>query len=237
MALYAYMQLAQQLLSDVKQEAVNPAFLISYINTARGQIAGDSECIRINGVLPISTGIASYAFSAISLGAFVGQDKVLNARMVVLTSGPTNVTFWPWEYFNTFFLGSNIAAGFPTSWTQYAQGVLGSLYFSPTPDTAYTANVDCVCTPSALVDDASVEALPYPWTDAVPYFAAYLALLSLQRQQEAANMYELYKDFAQRARKYSTPTTLPYLHEGSGMLLPTVPAGLGEMSRQAKGGA
>lgn len=108
----------------------------------------------------------------------------------------------------------------PTDWSQFGQGAApapsqqadgGTLYVDPVPDQSYTATCDCVCYPITLVDDTTAEALPYLWTDAVPYFAAYLALLSAQtgaREEMANRMFARYQEFVNRARAFSNPSVL-----------------------------
>ena len=93
-------------------------------------------------------------------------------------------------------------------WAQYSEGVLGSLYIDPIPDAIYTLNLDTVCLPVDLVDDTTPEAIPSLWNDAVPYFAAYMALLSSQRSADAEKMFGYYQTFARRARDASTPDVL-----------------------------
>jgi hypothetical protein len=85
----------------------------------------------------------------------------------------------------------------------------GSFYIDPISDLAYTLNCDCVCYPIALVADTDVEAIPFLWTDAIPYFSAYLALLSAQtsaRQADAERVFSYYTTFVQRARRFSNPS-------------------------------
>ena len=72
---------------------------------------------------------------------------------------------------------------------------------------------DCICTPVVLVDDTTAEAIPYPWTDCVPYFAAYLALMNSRRPEEAANMFKLYETFMKRARSFSESTFVPSYYD------------------------
>ena len=62
---------------------------------------------------------------------------------------------------------------------------------------------NCVCTPIDLVDDTTAEAIPFPWTDAVPYFAAYLAFMSGRRPIEAKGMYDIYDATMKRSRSQS----------------------------------
>ncbi len=76
----------------------------------------------------------------------------------------------------------------PTVGSQYGQGENGSLYLYPIASQAYAYECDCFCLPIDLDSDTDVEAIPYPWTDSVPYFAAYLALLQMQRASDADAM-------------------------------------------------
>ena len=61
----------------------------------------------------------------------------------------------------------------------------------PTTDVApLFRSLDAFCLPTDMtMDNSVVEAIPQPWTDAVPYFAAHLAMLELQNYN-AAKMYE-----------------------------------------------
>ena len=68
---------------------------------------------------------------------------------------------------------------------------------------------DCYCTPIVLVDDTTAEAIPYPWTDAVPYYAAYLAYLDAQRADDSDRMFKQYEMFMKRARNMSETPFVP----------------------------
>lgn len=193
-----------------------------WINIARGQLAGEAECIRVQGTVSTVVGQRNYDFSALNTGvaATNGVRGVINIRTINYTvaSGYQWIPSRPWEWFNQYSLSNPVPVnGFPASWSQYAQGsagtstgsaASGSLYLDPPPDLVYALNCDCVCYPIALVDDTTIEAIPYLWTDAVPFFAAYYALLSAQsgsRQSEAMRYYEIYEQFVERARKASNP--------------------------------
>jgi hypothetical protein len=60
-----------------------------------------------------------------------------------------------------------------------------------------------------LASDATIEAIPYPWTEAVPFYAAWLALMTVQRQADADKMMVRYMELMSRARQETTPTFLP----------------------------
>lgn len=194
----------------------------SWINIARGQVAGEGECVRFLGALTMVQGQRNYDFSAINVGvaATTGRQGVLKVNSILYSTGagylPIYAKSWPW--FSQFHL-ANPAPGqaAPEIWSQYGQGgagtgtgsaASGSIYFDPPPDFGYTLLLDCVCYPIALVDDSTIEAIPFPWTDAVPFFAAYFALLSSQlgaRQADAGRIYGAYQEFMSRARRFSNP--------------------------------
>jgi hypothetical protein len=214
------------------------ASLTTWINIARGQLAGESRCIRVIGTLATVVGQRAYNFSSINIGttASTGIQGVINVRRVMynVATGQKWVKgkSWPWfdfQRFNNPVPGS----GAPTEWAQYGQGSSGqgsitgvgsgtlssgSLYVDPLPDIVYTLNCDCIGYPQALAADTDVEAIPYLWTDAVPYFAAYLALMSAQtgqRIQEAQQMFQLYQQFVARARDFANPDLNNYAFEQS----------------------
>ena len=87
-----------------------------------------------------------------------------------------------------------------------------------------------------MAADADVEAIPYLFTDAVPYFAAYLALMSAQsnaRLEQAQRLFDLYKMFVDRANKASAPDVNRFLYERQQS--PTMINNLG-VQKSAEGG-
>lgn len=93
----------------------------------------------------------------------------------------------------------------PAICSQYGQGTNGDFYFYPLPSQTIQAEWDCQCLPSDLVDDLSPEAIPDPWTDAVPYMAAHLAFLELGNFNMAKAYLDLYE---KRALSYSQFTRI-----------------------------
>jgi hypothetical protein len=204
------------------------ADLTSYINTARGQLAGDSESVRFMASLPVSAGVRVYPFTAVSLAGGAGLQGVLHVRNVWYSAGSGQLYVYAraFEWFSVYELNNAAPqSGPPKMWAQYGQGAQaqtvpnpvggGSIYVGPLPDRPYTLTLDTVCLPVPLVDDTTPEAVPALWTDAVPYFAAYLALLGAQtgtRTEEAMKMLQLYTEFVQRGRKAATPGVLPGIY-------------------------
>jgi hypothetical protein len=192
--------------------------LTSYINKARGQLAGEAECIRLIGTINTVVGQNAYKFSDIVIGTptITGIDGVFNIQTIQLSiaSGQRWLNVRPWPWFQLYYLNNPVPQqGTPRVWSRFGQGASpgdtgpgqgGTFYVNPTPDDVYQLNVDCVCYPIILADDTTPEAIPYPWTDCVPFFAAYYAYLGAQtgaRQADAERMYNHYETFLARARK------------------------------------
>jgi len=185
--------------------------LTDFINLARGQLAGENEAVRVYASLSTTPAQRVYPFSSIDTSSVQGVDSVFNIKQitVAVAAGGQFVHNRSFQWFNLFFLAKAVPeSGRPSAWAQFAQGTTGSLYLNPIPDDVYTLNLDTVCLPIPLVDDTTVEAIPYPWTDCVPFFAAYYAYMSAQRQADADKMFQRYEQFAQRARGMSNPSVL-----------------------------
>jgi hypothetical protein len=207
-----------------------------WINIARGQVAGESESIRIIGTISTIIGQRNYNFSTINIGtpSLTGAQGVIHVRRINygVASGQKWVTPRAWEWFDQFYMNNPVPVnGPPGRWAQLGQGSAGigsitgigtgsmssgSFYLDPPPDAIYTLYCDCVAYPIALAADTDVEALPYMFTDAVPFFAAYYALLSSQtssRQADAERMMGHYQTFLQRARTSANPSVLRAQYE------------------------
>lgn len=212
------------------------ADLTRFINIARGQVAGEGECIRAIGTIPTVVGQRPYLFSTVSFGSSAanGIQGAINIQRLSYNVGSGQLWITPraWPWFSIFNLNSAVPqSGPPQEWAQFAQGAApgqggaasvggGSFYVSPLPDDIYTLNADASCYPIALVDDTTVEAIPYLWTDAVPFFAAYFALMSAQtnaRMADAAQMYKgHYNEFMTRARQQSNPSVIRPIYAQAG---------------------
>lgn len=210
----------------------------TWINTARFQMAGEEFCVRALATQNTVSGQVAYPFSGLSLGtpAMTGIQSVINVRRINYASGSgqRQLVFRAWEWFDYYHLNNPVpSSGPPKTWAQYQQGAApnvpagtgssttgagGTFYIDPAPDDIYALTCDCATLPQTLASDADIEAIPYPWTDAVPYLAAWYALLSAQtnaRTADAERMYNYYTEFRDRARKASNSPVLGYQYEGA----------------------
>lgn len=213
-------------IADTRRLLQNPSALTTlyttdnltrFVNIGRRQLAAEAQCIRAYGSVPTVASQRTYNFNGtggitIPNADTLGIGSVLQLRQgsVVIGDGQARLNDRPFEYFQLYFLNEVVPeTGRPKQWGQYGQGVNGSVYIHPLPDDVYTLNFDTVCLPVDLVDDTTPEAIPSIWTDAVPFYAAYYALMSAQRNGDADKMYERYQIFVQRARGGATPDVLP----------------------------
>jgi hypothetical protein len=212
--LNTYLQRTRLLLNDPTFAKFNDFDLVTWINIGRGQVAGEGECVRIYGILNLVASVRSYSFSAITYGAVQGISGTNNIRQLWYeipgTAGQVLVTPREFEWFGLYNLNNPVpSSGQPTTWAQQGQGQNGTLFVDPLPDLPYVCLLDVVAAPTPLATDTDVEAIPPLWQDAVPYFAAYLALLTARDGDGANKMMELYSLFVGRARTAATPSVLP----------------------------
>lgn len=209
---------------DPNQAEYSLQDLTVYINIARSQIAIATRSLKSNGTLATVIATPSYAVSAIANAGWTaaGIAGTLNPTMAAMqvAAGPPvtrrymELRSWQW-FFSYYYSNINSQANAqPTIWSIQEPGPSGLLWLWPTPDAIYTITFDCDVYPIALADDTTVEALQYPWTDAVPYFAAYLAYLNSQREQDAEAMMARFAQFMMFASKGTTNVVLPQFGPG-----------------------
>jgi hypothetical protein len=220
--LFQYRQQTQRLLHDTRQVTINLQDVDFYINDARVQIALAAECLRQPATLAMIVGQQPYPFSEMVLQAagnpvagLAGVGNVRVARLALITGGQRRLEMRSWEYFDTFWLSRLAPVPGPPQITARLQpGISGTLWFAPAPDDVYPINLDTVAYPVPLKLDSDVEALPVPFTDAVPFFAAYLAFLSLRDPDGAGAMWAEYQKFEMRGTQLTTPSRIPRAYPG-----------------------
>jgi hypothetical protein len=165
-----------------------------------------SGCIR---VIPQGTQTMpnqeKYPFSAWTalVQASPGVREIFAVRTLAVAIGPTPGAWKPvwnritWSDFQARFRIWNGAwigtISYPGYYTQYSFGVNGSLFLAPIPSQQQPMEVDCSCMPFPLMSDNDPEAIPLPWSDAVPYLSAFFCLMQQQRQQDAAGLMQLFQ--------------------------------------------
>jgi hypothetical protein len=100
----------------------------------------------------------------------------------------------------------------PVVYCQLGDGTTGAILAYPFPSQQYPFEPDCLCIPSDLASDQDFEAIPGPWTEGVPYLAAYYAYLELQSFNNARFYLEFFERMTLRYSVYARPRMIvnPY---------------------------
>ncbi len=205
-----YQQQVRLLMGDATFARFNDFDFRTWINFSRAQVAGQGLCVRQLAVMPLANGNRSNSFLNIT-GLVTGTLGVYHIRQFFypVGGGQTLVTSRPFEWFGLYALNNPTpSSGPPLTWTQLGQGEQGTVYVDPIPDMDYLCPVEVVCVPVPLVDDATVEAIPPIWTLAVPYYAAWLAFMSAQQQEQADKMLGRFQEQMLLARNAANPDLL-----------------------------
>lgn len=91
--------------------------------------------------------------------------------------------------YNRTFMGTFSEPGW---WSQYGDGPIAKIYLAPVPMQRNPLEVDLTCIPQPLLTDKDYDPIPYPWQDAVAYWAAVMCLLQQQRREDAQAMAQLF---------------------------------------------
>lgn len=155
----------------------------------------------------LNEGQEVYPFSGIDLSANPGCKSVYFVRSIAILYNNYRYTIGMYAFSDYQSRIRNYAPYqyqyVPCFASQFGQGANGSLYVYPLPSQTYAYELDCLCLPIDMIDDQTFEAIPEPWTDAVPYFSAHLALLELQQWNAAKMFLDLYEKMAQRYSDYA----------------------------------
>src|SRR6266404_4129357 len=193
---------------------------IGYYIVPQVTITGDGTgATAAATLLPANATVAQaevYNFSQANVFAVAtpGVRAVLDVQQIAVYWGNLKpaLMYCPWTQFNAYYRAWPQFSNLPSVWSKYGQGESGSVYFWPIPVEVLGMDWDCICEPLNLITEASIEAIPAPWTDAVQYYAAYLAFLGAQRHDDADAMFGRFERQMVRARTFSQRTlvTKPY---------------------------
>lgn len=213
-----YQMMTRRLLNDQTFARVNDFDIRDFVNTARGQIAVQGDCLPSEGTLEVNDTTQQYSFSSINFGPGIAGPLALETINWQVGDGPGQkpMNALEWARFNRYELGQPVPRRTqPRVWSQFGQGSAGTIYTNAL-DGSYRLIIKGRCLPVDLIDDDTPEALPKLWTDAVPWFAAFYWMAGLgQNPQLAAGFLSGFQSFMQMARGGATPNTQQTVFQGS----------------------
>lgn len=169
-----------------------------------------ATAVPVTSVLnTLNQGQEVYPFSGISLAAFPGVKSVHAIRSVsiIFSNYRYSLPIYSFSVYQAR-IRQYVASQYqyvPTFGAQFGRGTDGSFYLYPPPSQTYQLEFDCICYPQNLTTDNSVEAIPDPWSDAVPYYAAHLAMISFQNWNSARAFEAKFDDRMTRFGGYVLP--------------------------------
>lgn len=178
--LNTYITQCQRLLHDANQSFWTTSELTDYINQARNKVAAVTACMRyLDTGLSFTANVELYNYSS-----FTHPSSVIDVLGVTIIWGNERIALaWkPWTEFTALLRPWVQFQQCPMVWTKYGDS---SIYIAPKPDQTYTSEIDTCEVPNTLIDNTTVEQLIFPRTEAVPYYAAYLAKYKEQSYGEA----------------------------------------------------
>lgn len=170
-----------------------------------GPGTGATAILSISPINTLNIGQEVYPFSGIYLGNWPGVDTVhaIKSASVIYANYRYMLPMYDFSTYQSQIRQYPFQYQYvPTFCSQFGQGNGGSFYAYPLPSQTYQWEFDCFCLPTNMTLDNSIpEAIPQPWTDAVPYMAASLAYMELQNFNFAKFYME---EFDKRTLGYSS---------------------------------
>lgn len=159
------------------------------VTDSNGPGTGATGTVTISPINTLNIGQEVYNFSDIFLGNFPGVDSVhaIKSASVIYANYRYSLPMYAFSTYQSMIRQYPFQYQYvPTFCSQFGQGAGGSFYAYPLPSQTYQWEFDCFCLPQdMLIDNSIPEAIPQPWTDAVPYMAAQLAFMELQNFNSA----------------------------------------------------
>ncbi|HXJ94211.1 MAG TPA: hypothetical protein VMT20_15290 [Terriglobia bacterium] len=215
-----YVQRVRLLVGDANYSLFNPTDVALFINEARRQVAMEGEVLRcLPQDLYTVEGQEIYPFSAVDLTPFPGYSYVYQVKSIALIWGSFQYVVERVSFSKYQAVVRNYTQGFqyiPCVGAQFGDGQNAVMYLYPIANDVYQMFWDCYCAPIDLSGaSGEVEAIPSPWTDAIPFYAAYQLLNTMQvspaglnenlaRIKQADRMFGEYMKFMLRARQFAS---------------------------------
>ncbi|MDE2105454.1 MAG: hypothetical protein KGL39_49965 [Patescibacteria group bacterium] len=171
---------------------------------------GAAATPQMSFINQLNQGQEVYPFSAINLSQFPGVSSVYMVKSLSIIYSNYRYSL-PVYSFSTYqsqvrqYAPPGIYQYVPTFAAQFGRGTNGSLFLYPLPSQQYQFELDCFCLPSDLTTDQEYEAIPGPWTDSIPFLAAYYAFLEIQNFNYAIGYKKEFDEWMSRQSKYAQP--------------------------------
>lgn len=198
-----YRNQCRRLLHDPNANFWPDSELNDYISEARNRVVGDTGCLRSLQSFTLTVGQEAYQYSALP-----SSTQTMDIINIVAIWGQQRITlqYMPWSQFTTRMRPWLSYQDIPAVFTIYGQS---TFYIGPTPSQAYSCEIDTVILPVAFTDDTTADAINYPYTAGVSYYASYLAKEKQQAYEESDRFLEKYKQKMKEALQMTMTRRIP----------------------------
>jgi hypothetical protein len=174
-----YITQVRRLLHDANANFWTDQELTDDINGARNRLVRDTGVNRILQSSSVIQNQESYSFSALPQGSLT-----LDIVNINLYWGNSRIPlrYLPWTQFNAELRYWQNYVGRPIAYSMYGSQ---TFYVGPVPDQYYSIELDSIVQPTDLVNMSDVDTIPLPFTEPVPFYAAYTAKYKEQSYGEA----------------------------------------------------
>lgn len=174
-----YITQVRRLLHDANANFWTDQELTDYINGARNRLVRDTGVNRVLQSSMVLNGQESYQLSGLPQGSLT-----LDIVNINLYWGNSRIPmrYLPWTQFNAELRYWQNYVGRPIAYSMYGPQ---TFYVGPVPDQDYQIELDSIVQPTNLVNASDVDTIPLPFTEPVPYYAAYTAKYKEQSYGEA----------------------------------------------------
>jgi hypothetical protein len=194
-ALTDYTTSTQNLLHDSTFRFWSQTQLTLFINQARNKVAGDTLCLRqLMTTINLPQGQEQFPVQATAATAsnYPAGSTVVQVMGITVYWNTLRVKLYDWSFTKLDAFLRSLQNYQQTPFAFARIGVL-NVFIAPIPQQAYNSDWECAITPLPLTSDATVDQLVQPYTEAVPYYAAYKAKIYQQSLGEAEYFMRLYK--------------------------------------------
>lgn len=156
--------------------------IIAYVNQAMQQRDRDSGQSRLVQTVNLVVNQNLYTYPTAATADVYG---------IVVIFGNTRYRIGerPYSEASSIYQPTTTYIGLPQVFAKFGAN---KVYIAPKPSQAYVSEWDTLIISSALVNTSDTDPLPYPWTDPIPYLAAFFARLALQQYEEAQQHKQTY---------------------------------------------
>jgi hypothetical protein len=229
--LASYLASTRRHLKDANAQYWTDTNLTAYIGEAMQKVAVDAGHLRYVITSQLIANQRDYAISyptplptvagSVGFAAIIGFYDL----WVIATGGSTGTRMRlrnpSWQELQAFTNQWTSAVGIPEAWAKLGAAQIS---FGPTPALAYFVEFGVKLIPNVLVNTTDADPSPYPFTEPVPYYAAYLAKIEQQQYNEAKQFYNadannmgLYQQRLLEAIA-STPDVIPDIYGTDGAM-------------------